>query len=493
MLAHAIDLEPFAAVGEHVADGLADAIFGIEALAALVDDRRVQRFGALDLAAVGLQLAEQQLDQRRFAGAVGADDADAIAAADAQRQVGNDGAAAETLADMMRVDQHLGLAIVAGRGDFRHGIAGRHRLAGGAQLDQLGKPAFVAAAPGGDAAQQPMFLGLELGIELGGVLGFLGGDPLRPFLEAAEADFGAAQRAAIQPQAVLGQPGQEGAVMADRQHAAVEAVQPVFQPFDGGDIEMVGRLVEQQQVRLFGQGADQRGAAAFPARSGGGIAVEIGTETRGDRIEQVIGRGVMAGSGIIPQRGKAGEVGVLLQPHDLEAGRHGAAAFVELDFSGDELEQRGLANAVAADQRQPVTGIDGQVKAAEQPVAALAQAGVFKGENGFGHDRSGLAVASGGKGNAWGAANWNGNAPRANGKAPAPVVAVTGAGRSVTFIDRSRPSRDCMLLIFGFSDAVHDILPAFVALRRPCRGQPGRCRGGEQGARAARGRRYIAL
>jgi hypothetical protein len=39
---------------------------------------------------------------------------------------------------------------------------------------------------------------------------------------------------------------------------------------------VVGRLVEQQQVRLFGERADKRGAAAFPARSGSGVAIEIG-------------------------------------------------------------------------------------------------------------------------------------------------------------------------------------------------------------------------
>jgi hypothetical protein len=73
----------------------------------------------------------------------------------------------------------------------------------GAKFDQLGEAALVAAAAGGDAAQQPMLLLLELGIELGGVLGLLGGNTFGPFLEAAKADFSAAQRAAIEPQAVF--------------------------------------------------------------------------------------------------------------------------------------------------------------------------------------------------------------------------------------------------------------------------------------------------
>ncbi len=134
-----------------------------------------------------------------------------------------------------------------------------------------------------------MFFGLQLGIELGGVLGLLGSDPVGPFFEAAEADFGAPQGAPSSHRQFLRQAGEEGAIMADREHAAVEAIEPVFEPFDGGDVEMVGRLVEQQQPGLFGQRPHQRGAAAFAARGSGGIAIEIGAEPRGDRIEQVIG------------------------------------------------------------------------------------------------------------------------------------------------------------------------------------------------------------
>ena len=44
-----------------------------------------------------------------------------------------------------------------------------------------------------------------------------------------------------------------------------------LQPFDGGQVEMVGRLVEQQDVGLGREHAGQRGAAGFAARELGRV------------------------------------------------------------------------------------------------------------------------------------------------------------------------------------------------------------------------------
>ena len=71
--------------------------------------------------------------------------------------------------------------------------------------------------------------------------------------------------AAVQPQQAAGQLAQEGAVVADHQDAAGEARQLLFQPLDGRQVEMVGRLVQQQQIRPADQGARQRRAPAFAA------------------------------------------------------------------------------------------------------------------------------------------------------------------------------------------------------------------------------------
>ena len=49
-------------------------------------------------------------------------------------------------------------------------------------------------------------------------------------------------------------------VMRHKQHAAGKIPQQFFEPFNAGDVEMVGRLVEQQQFGLGDQRAAERHA-----------------------------------------------------------------------------------------------------------------------------------------------------------------------------------------------------------------------------------------
>src|SRR3546814_3307316 len=80
MLFDPAHLDPVAAVGQNVAHRL----FGHEQTALLVDDNAQEGRGEGDLALVRGDFAGQQPQQRRLAGAIGADDADAVAALDAK-------------------------------------------------------------------------------------------------------------------------------------------------------------------------------------------------------------------------------------------------------------------------------------------------------------------------------------------------------------------------------------------------------------------------
>jgi hypothetical protein len=55
---------------------------------------------------------------------------------------------------------------------------------------------------------------------------------------------------------------EEGTVVGDEKQRDTAFDQQVFQPFDGGDIEVVGRLVQQQHLGRNGQGLGQ-GQALF--------------------------------------------------------------------------------------------------------------------------------------------------------------------------------------------------------------------------------------
>ena len=139
--------------------------------------------------------------------------------------------------------------------------------------------------------------------------------------------------------------------MADDDERAAAAVEFAFQPFDGGEIEMVGRLVQQQDIGRGRQHVRQRRAAGFAAGEMRGVFVAVKPEL----LEQIAGLVVVvarAETGLdIGQRGgKARKIGLLRQIADGRAGLHEAAAAVGLDQAGRDLQQRRFAGAVAADQ-----------------------------------------------------------------------------------------------------------------------------------------------
>ena len=89
-----------------------------------------------------------------------------------------------------------------------------------------------------------------------------------------------AQLAAIQFDDAIGDAVKKRAVVGDEQQRADKLGQLVFQPFDGVEIKVVGRLVEQQQFRLGSECPRQRDPLLVAA---------------GKRLNQRIGRQVEAG------------------------------------------------------------------------------------------------------------------------------------------------------------------------------------------------------
>ncbi len=224
---------------------------------------------------------------------------------------------------------------------------------------------FVARAARGDAALQPVFLGLEALLQAAELGRLLVDDLLGPLLEPVEAAVALEHAAAVQPQQAAGQLAQEGAVVADHQDAAGEARELLFQPLDGRQIEVVGRLVQQQQIRPADQRARQRRAPPFAA----GKCVERAAAFQlhmvqhpGDAV--VVGvRVVRAGRDIVSDRSAAAQIRILRQIADLEAGLQEALALVELDLAGQRFQDRGLAGAVGADQADALAAAERDIDA----------------------------------------------------------------------------------------------------------------------------------
>ncbi len=58
---------------------------------------------------------------------------------------------------------------------------------------------------------------------------------------------------------------EKDAIVRDQQHRALEVAQPLFQPFQHRQIEMIRRLIEQQQIRRTQQHLCQTQPRLLPA------------------------------------------------------------------------------------------------------------------------------------------------------------------------------------------------------------------------------------
>ena len=85
------------------------------------------------------------------------------------------------------------------------------------------------------------------------------------------------QLATIEIDDACGQPRQERAVVGDEHDRACVVAEEALEPRNRIDVEMVGRLVEQQQIRLANQGLREQRAAAPASRQR--IHDPIGGET----------------------------------------------------------------------------------------------------------------------------------------------------------------------------------------------------------------------
>ncbi|MNJ46401.1 hypothetical protein D3C77_415290 [compost metagenome] len=239
---------------------------GLQPLARLVEVEGFEVGAHAHGALVRGQFAQQHLDQGGLARAVGADDGQAVAADDAGGQVLEDDAVAERLGDALDVGDQLARGAA--------GIDAEVQLARQV-LDPLGAvqthllqgagAALVAGALGGDGAVEGVGLGLDALGQAAQGLGLLLHDLGGPVVELDEALVQGADLAAFQPVDGVGDAVQEGAVVADDQQGETGLDQLVLEQFDGQDVEVVGRLVQQQQVGLFGEGLGEGGAADLAA------------------------------------------------------------------------------------------------------------------------------------------------------------------------------------------------------------------------------------
>jgi hypothetical protein len=252
---------------------------------------------------------------------------------------------------------------------------------------QLGEAPLVALAAGGDAVAQPVELHGDLAVELVALALLLLQDFVAPGLEGGEALIEPACDAAVEPDGGARQAFEETAVVADEHERRAHGLELALQPFDGWQVEVVGRLVEKQDVRLRRQHARQRGAAGLPAR-------EVRRRLLAREAELL--EEIACPIGVVPRReprlhvgecrGKGRQVRLLRQIADRRRGLDKALAPVLLHQTGGDLEQRRLARAVAAHEAEPLPLSDAELGARQERRAAEGQVDVGQLQEGRSHD-----------------------------------------------------------------------------------------------------------
>src|ERR1035437_1332354 len=182
----------------------------------------------------------------------------------------------------------------------------------------------------------------------------------------------------IQAQHSGGDAVEQVAVVGDQHQRAGEIGEAVFEHFEGGDVEIVGGLVEQQQVGgLEHETRDQdaRLLAGGEARYGPIELAAVEQEAFGPAGD--VNRAVAKDDGVA-MRAEALAQGLggiealarLVEVNDAQRGSALEAAGVGLEFAGQQAQKSGLANAVAAPQAQARAGREGEAQVAKERAAA---------------------------------------------------------------------------------------------------------------------------
>ena len=238
-------------------------------------------------------------------------------------------------------------------------------------------PALVALAARGDAVAQPVGLGGELAVELVPVALLLLEDGVAAGLEIGKAAIDSARDAAVEPNRCLRKVFQEAPIVADEHDGGAEAAELGLEPFDRRQVEVIGRLVEEQDVRLRREHPSERGAPGFAAGEIRGRLLACQPELIEDvaRAMRIVARSEPR-LDISERRGIAGEVRLLRQIADGRARLREAAAAVRLGEAGRDLQERRLARAVAPDEAGPFAGPDGELRLGQERRPAEGQGNV---------------------------------------------------------------------------------------------------------------------
>ena len=179
----------------------------------------------------------------------------------------------------------------------------------------------------------------------------------------------AAQLAVLADERAAADGLEQGPVVGDEDHRALEAEQRVLERLAALDVEVVGGLVEDQHVGAGGDEDRQREAPLLAAGDVGELLLDVGAGEE-EAAEQVAGL-LAAEAGLalgrvehraLPRRG----VGVLGEVAELDVVADADRAGGGLAAAGERLDQGRLAGAVGADEDDVLAALDFELGVREQ-------------------------------------------------------------------------------------------------------------------------------
>ena len=277
---------------------------------------------------------------------------------------------------------------------------------------------------GAHALANPGFLLRQAFVELRGLCFLDGQQGVLVLAVGRPVGREAPQAPAVQFDDAGSQTVEEDAVVGDENKGAGEAQQVGFEPLDGADVEMVGRLVQEQQFRVTDKRLRQ-GHAALPAageRTEPGRGVELQPRQHGFHLRvqapavlvlQLRLQGVQARHqrrGVGALRGGQLGSGVVVIGDDLTHRAQGAGnrlldgvsgverrllryqrqaegvsavhrAGIGQQVAGQQLEERRFTAAVAPHQGEPLAGFDLQRRLVQQGHTVEGQRYLFQGKD----------------------------------------------------------------------------------------------------------------
>ena len=251
---------------------------GDEGVAVLVDVGDHDRVADPQRAAVGRLLADDHAEERGLAGAVGPDDADDAAGRQPEAHVLEQEAVAVSLGDVLGLDDEVA-EVGPGRDLEDDALLAAFGLLAGELLVAL-EPGPVLGHAGAGRHADPLQLAGEL-LAPGRFLLLLERQPGLLLLQPGGViAFPGDALPAVELEDPLGDVVEEIAVVGDAHDGAGVFLQVAFEPGDALGVEVVGGLVQQEQVGPFQEDLAEGDASAFAAGERGDVGL-AGREAHG--------------------------------------------------------------------------------------------------------------------------------------------------------------------------------------------------------------------